>query len=401
MSTSSHPRLSLAFMLSALTAGHAANTMAVFVLPAVAPAVAVDYGLDPSLIGYQVSLVGFGVFVSLSLLGNMSLKIGACRTYQIGLGLGGTGMLIMLLPWTPFLIVGSVVVGLGYGMLTPSSSKLLVHYTPAARLGLVFSVHQLAIPFGGILAALVGPAVAVAAGWRWSVLLSAAQLYAVIAFMQRGRREWDEDRKPNAPAVSGNPLAGVTTIWAKRSQRLVSIAGGCFSWAQFCVVSYVVVASVETLGMSLIVAGTLLTVVQASSAVSRVFLGWLVDRLQNTARVLAWNAGILFFACLAALTMSPGLPLIALYVLFAILGGTTGSWPGTVLAEVGRLAPQGQVSLATSGALVIINTGKMVGPVLFAIIYAVSQSYAIAFATLAIPTAVCLGCLVAAQGRKG
>ena len=399
MSSGSHPGLSLTFLVSALTAGHTAGTMAMFVLPAVAPAVADDYSLDPSLIGYQISLVGGGMFVSLSLLGNLSRKLGACRSYQIGLGLAGTGMLIMLLPWVPFLVVGSVVVGLGYGMLTPSSSKLLVRYTPAARRSLVFSVHQLGIPFGGILAALVGPAVAVAAGWRWSVLLSAALLYAVIALMQRDRREWDEDREPNAPAVAGNPFAGVTTIWAERSLRLVSIAGICFSWAQFCVVSYVVVACVQTLGMSLVVAGTVLTVVQATSAVSRVFVGWLVDRAQNAARVLAWVAGILLLACLAALGMSPALPLLAVYLLFAVLGGTTGSWPGTVLAEVGRLAPQGQVSLATSGALVIINIGKFAGPALFAIVYAVSQSYGIAFATLAVPAAVCLGCLFAAQRR--
>lgn len=283
MSSSSHPGLSLTFLVSALTTGHTAGTMAMFVLPAVAPAVADDYSLDPSLIGYQISL------------------------------------------------------------------------------------------FGGILAALVGPAVAVAAGWRWSVVASAALLYAVIALMQRDRREWDDDREPSAPAVAGNPFAGVTTIWAEGSLRLVSIAGICFSWAQFCVVSYVVVACVQTLGMSLVVAGTVLTVVQATSAVSRVFVGWLVDRAQNTARVLAWVAGILLFGCLAALGMSPALPLLAVYLLFAVLGGTTGSWPGTVLAEVGRLAPQGQVSLATSGALVIINIGKFVGPALFAIVYAVSS----------------------------
>lgn len=399
MSTRSRPGVSLTFLVSALTAGHTAGTMAMFVLPAVAPAVARDYSLDPSLIGYQISLVGGGVFVSLSLLGNLSRKLGACRSYQIGLALAGTGMLIMLLPWVSFLVVGSATLGLGYGMLTPSSSKLLVRYTPAARRSLVFSVHQLGIPFGGILAALVGPALAVAAGWRWAVLLSAALLYAVIALMQRDRREWDDDREPNAPAVAGHPFAGVATIWAEKSLRLVSIAGSCFSWAQFCVVSYVVVACVETLGMSLVVAGTVLTVVQASSAVSRVFVGWLVDRAENTARVLAWVAGILLLACLAALGMSPELPVLAVYLLFTVLGGTTGSWPGTVLAEVGRLAPQGQVSLATSGALVIINIGKLVGPVLFALIYAASHSYGIAFATIAIPTAACLGCLFAAQGE--
>jgi predicted MFS family arabinose efflux permease len=390
----------LAFLVFVLTAGHTAGTMAAFLLPAVAPAVARDFDLDPSLIGYQISLVGGGVFVSLSLLGNLSRKLGACRAYQVGLGLAGSGMLLMLLPWLPVLICGSLVVGLGYGLLTPASSKLLARYAPAARRSLVFSVHQLGIPFGGILAALAGPAVAVAAGWRWSVMLCAVLLYAGIALMQRHRREWDEDREPDAPAVAGHPLAGVATVWTESSLRLVSIAGGCLSWAQFCVASYAVVACVELLGMSLIVAGTVLTVAQASSAAGRVFLGWLVDRAQTPARVLAWVAGILILACVAAPGLALEPPLIAVYVLFAVLGATTGSWPGIVLAEVGRLAPQGQVSLATSGTLFIVNIGKLAGPVLFAIVYAVSHSYGIAFATLAIPAAVGLGCLVAAQGSR-
>ena len=155
------------------------------------------------------------------------------------------------------------------------------------------------------------------------------------------------------------------------------------------------VACVEALGMSLIVAGTVLTVVQASSAFGRVFIGWLVDRVRNTARVLAWTAGVLVLACLAALTMSPSLPLPAVYLLFAVLGGASGCWPGAILAEVGRLAPHGQIGLAISGSLVITNVGKFIGPILFVNVYALTRSYGMAFASVALPATVALVCLIA------
>jgi hypothetical protein len=40
--------------------------MAVLVLAAVAPAVALDYGINSSLIGYQISLISFGMMLTLT-----------------------------------------------------------------------------------------------------------------------------------------------------------------------------------------------------------------------------------------------------------------------------------------------------------------------------------------------
>lgn len=101
--------ISLPFLVTALIAGHAMSSMALLVLPAVAPAVARDYGVDASLIGYQISLVSVGMLASLSMLGNLSRRLGGARTNQIGHGMVGTGMLLMLVPSAMFLIAGSLV----------------------------------------------------------------------------------------------------------------------------------------------------------------------------------------------------------------------------------------------------------------------------------------------------
>ena len=127
------------------------------------------------------------------------------------------------------------------------------------------------------------------------------------------------------------------------------------------------------------------SVVQIASAVGRVIMGWLCDTLQNTALVLKWNASVLIVACAGALWMAPGWPPALVYALFAVLGFTTGAWAGTVLAEAGRLAPQEKLSAALSGMFVYLNTGKMIGPVIFANVYLATQSYGWAFASLALP----------------
>ena len=51
------------------------------------------------------------------LLGNFSRKFGACRAYQIGHGAIATGMLLMAIPSKALLIAGSIVIGMGHGML--------------------------------------------------------------------------------------------------------------------------------------------------------------------------------------------------------------------------------------------------------------------------------------------
>jgi MFS family permease len=384
-------------LLPALLAGHSFASMAVLVLPAVAPAVALDYGFDPSLIGYQISLVSLGMVVTLTLLGSTTRRYGAARTNQLGHALVATGMLVLLIPSSVFLIFGSLVIGLGYGMITPSASHLLMRYTPAHRRSTVFSIHQTGIPAGGMLAALIAPTITIFAGWRWAVILSAILLIGVVMLMQSGRRTWDDDRDRNAPAVTPNPFAGAIAIWRQRELRLITIAGSCFSWAQFCAATFAVVACVETLGMSLVAAGTVLTVVQIASASGRVLIGWITDRVGDTARVLAWNAGLLTVFTLGGLALNAETPLPLVYLLFAILGATSGCWPGAILAEVGRLAPQGQVSLAISGSLVITNVGKFIGPIIFANVYALTRSYGMAFVSLMVPAAIALYCLLAAR----
>ncbi len=53
-----------------------------------------------------------------------------------------------------------------------------------------------------------------------------------------------------------------------------------------------------------------------------------------------------------------------------------------------------------SGSLAYINPGKFVGAVVFANVYAFSRSYGFAFASVAVPALIALGCLPAEKNRK-
>jgi MFS family permease len=375
----------LAFLVGALLTGHIMASMALLVLPALAPEVAREYVIDPSLIGYYISLVCAGQLATLTWLGNVTRRYGGCRINQTGHGCVAAGLALMMVPSPLFLAAGAVVVGFGYGFIGPSFSHLLMRFAPPKRRNFIFSLQQTGVPMGGIAAALLCPAIALAFGWRWAMLLSVILLGMVVLLMQHGRARWDDDRDAAVPVWALNPLANMIMVWRHGPLRRIAIAGGAFCWAQFCVGAYTVVACVKVFDMSLIAAGGMLTVVQIFSAFGRMLVGWAADALRNTARVLVWNAMLMIALCIVSIGMAPDWPLAAIYVLFALLGMASGAWAGAVLAEAGRLAPQGQVTAALSGVLVYINVGKMIGPIVLANVYLFTQSYGWAFASLAIP----------------
>jgi len=181
------PPPSLAFLVFTLTFSHAMSVGSMMVLPAIAPVVAAEYGIDPSLVGYHISVVSIGLIVSLVLFANLSRRLGSARTAQIGQCLVAAGMLCAVLPSVGFLLPGSLVIGLGFGLLAPPASVLMMRFSPPARRNLVFSIQQTSVPLGGVIAALASPAIAVNFGWRWAFIYAVVMLGMAIALLQLGR----------------------------------------------------------------------------------------------------------------------------------------------------------------------------------------------------------------------
>jgi MFS family permease len=365
-------------LIACLTAASMLGTAALTILPTLAPAVARSYGIPPVWIGYQFSLVAFFMTLSLLFLGNASRRWGAVRVVQCGVGAIALALGLVLLPSIAALLLASAIMGLGYGLVMPANSHLMMRFTPRANLNMVFSIQQTGIPLGAILAASAAPSIAVAWSWQWAVLLVTllVVLLAIILGVQRAR--WDDDRDASALLLR-NPFGGVSLVLRSARLRNLSLSGFCFSGAQFCVATYTVVALVEQLGYGLVQAGLMLSAAQAAGLASRLCCGWLADRSGDSIGVLRWLAVGMTVCGTASLTLTDAWPLAAVCVLFVGHGAATVGWPGTYLAEVGRLCPPGQVSSGTSGSLLFSNLGKMLAPLAFVAMQAQTGSYSIAF----------------------
>ncbi len=394
------PPPSLAYLVFTLTFSHAMAVSSMMVLPAIAPVVAAEYGIDPSLVGYHISVVSIGLIASLVLFSGLSRRIGSARAAQIGQCLVAAGMMCAILPSAAFLLPGSLVIGIGFGLLAPPASALMMRFAPPARRNLVFSIQQTSVPLGGVIAALVAPLIAVTLGWRWAFMYSIVMLGLAMVLLQIGRASWDDDRDPSHRALARNPFDGFRSNWRDRELRLLSFAGMSFCWAQFSVATFAVVACVAVLDMTVVQAGLVLVAVQVASTVGRMVAGWIADRIGSAGIVLAWMSWTMLVLSIGFFWLSPSWPLWFVYAMFAGIGLASGAWAGILMAEVGQKAPPGRVAAVVGGTLLYVNIGKFSGPAVFSATYALTHSYNIAFALLALPSLVAIACLRARRRRQ-
>lgn len=382
----------VSIVVGATLAAQTIISMAALTLPVLAPAIAQVLDVDASTIGYQVSLVYAGAMVSAAAGGTAVARLGACRTTQVALVLAGVAMLLAMAPHLAALVVASLLLGFGYGASNPAGAHLLTRFTPASSRNLIFSLKQTGVPLGGMAAALVAPSVMHLLGWRAALGVVTVLAVFALALLQPVRARWDDDRDAlgrtsslQAPPNSKKHgvFSGIAFVWTRRGLRYLSLMALCFAGVQLCLMTFAVTFLVREAHYTLVEAGVLLSAVQFAGAVGRIGWGWIADRLHASRATLVALGGLMLLATLATTQIDDQWSTIATAAVFIAMGVTAIGWNGVFLAEVARLAPDGEASTATGGALFFTFSGVLVGPALFTAVYSQLESYAGTFAVAA------------------
>ena len=369
--------------LLATTAIQVAASAAVLTLPAVAPLVAADLRLPTSLVGTYLSLVYVGAASAALAGGAAVLRVGALRLSQLALLACAAGLLLGLVPAAWVVALSAVVLGIGYGPVTPASSHLLARTVSPARMGLTFSIKQTGVPAGAALAGLVVPPLALLAGWRVAVA-AVAGLALVIAFATQPLRDGlDGDRRRDARFSLAHFAAALRLVGATPALRTMAAVSFVYAGLQMCVSGFIVAYLAEEVGLSLVTAGVGLTVANLAGVAARIGWGAFADRVLSPRATLALLGGLMAASSAATAMFSAAWPLLALLVVVAVLGGTAIGWNGVYLAETARVAPAGQAGLATGGCLFFTYVGVVCCPFLFGLLQRASGSYALCFAAAA------------------
>ncbi len=352
-----------------------------------APALAADLDITPKWIGVFIGLVYVGGMLASLSCGTLIRRWGAIRLSQVAvlvcaLGIGS----VAVLPAHGVALAGlaAVVIGLGYGAITPASSHVLARTTPASRMGLVFSIKQTGVPAGVALGGLVLPALSLAIGWRVALGSIAVAGLAIAWSAQSIRAALDDDRQPATRltlAGLAEPLALVL-----RSPVLLRLSGTSFglSAVQVSVTTFLVVFLTGAMEWSLVAAGLMLTLTTVAGMIGRIGWGVVADHVERPRNVLVLIAGLAAAGAAAFAFAGPGWPVAAIAVVAFALGGTAIGWNGVQLAEVARNAPPGKAGAVTGATGFITFFGVVVGPPAFGAIAASPAGYRGAFLLLAL-----------------
>lgn len=372
------PRVGVATAVGVAFAVQAGVALVIFAPPVLAPAATRTMGLDPSTVGVFTSLVYLFAAIAAVSSARPVAALGALRASQICLLLCAAGIALVATAWLPLVLLGAMLLGIGYGPVTPSSAIILVSTLPARVRSLGFSVKQTGVPVGAGVCGLAIPALVAAFDWQVAAWALAAAAVAGAVLCQPLQRDFDEGVRGSGPSASTSPLGSLALVWRLPRLRELAIGSFVFAGIQMCVVTYLVVFLTET-GLGLAAAGLAMTCAMIGGLVGRIGWGWVADNLLAPRRTLALVSLLMGVTSLGLACVAPAWPLAAVIALSVAAGLSSIAWNGVYLAEVAHRAPPGMATAATGGTMFCTYAGVMVWPTVFYVAHAATDSYVASF----------------------
>lgn len=369
--------------LAATLAMQTLATMAAYSLPAAAPAVARDIGVDSSLIGFFVSLI-YGISILSAVLSPGFIhRLGGVRVGQLVL----LAVLAMLATTATgslaAIVLGAVLLGFGYGATAPVSTHVLVPLTPVSKLNLVLSIRQIGVPLGGVLGSLIVPPLVLLIGWRPALLLQLIPVLILIGALEVVRRRWDAHTDARRPLFQGSWMLALRVLIDNRGIRRLSMAAFIFSGIQLSFIAFMTVHLTQVTDLDLVTAGQVLATYQIFGVVSRPIWGWCADNLLQALRLLVVLGLVMGLAAVAAGQIASDWPLWSILLVAAVGGATASGYTGLAYSELARQGGD-QRTEATAAGSAVMFAGVMLLPSSFGVAVSLLGSYMVAYAALGV-----------------
>jgi MFS family permease len=373
-------------------------TMAAYSVPALAPAIARDLGIEGALAGYFVSTV-YGVGIASSLMAaDLIHRFGAVRLGQAVVAATLAMLLISASGSLATLALGAIALGSAYGVTAPVSTHLLVPRTPPRIVNLVLSIRQIGVPLGGVLGALLLPPLALRLGWQSAFLLQALPAALLLLLLEIPRRSWDSKVGLQSTARTGGLRQIGSLLGGSGELQRLTLASFVFSGLQLSFVAFTTVQLTSRADFGLVAAGQALATYQMSGVITRPIWGWIADRWIPARRILVFHGVVMGAAALAAGQFGPGWPVGMVLLTCAVAGATASGYTGLAYAEFARLGGTRRTEATGLGSAAMFS-GVLVLPSLAAALVTMSGSYALAYGGLG-AAAILTGLMLAAGNPR-
>lgn len=340
------------------------GTMIMYAPAVVASAAQADLGVPASSVGVLTSICYVGATAATMISGQAISRLGPMRWSQICLLMMACGTGLIASANLLLVMAGGLILGAGYGPLTPASSAILVKRAPLRLRATILSVKQTGVPAGGALAGMIIPLLILAYGWKTAVLTLGGFCLLITALVQPTRKEFDRADFRYLPTGKQGILEPLRVL--RTDPRLWEGALVSFIYAgmQLMFVSFFVVYLTQHVGLTLVMAGGAMAAGMIGSVVARLMWGVVADRWVRPRALLAWIGIGTSLATVTMALITPAWPLFSIYAVGIAMGMTSVAWNGVFLAEIARIAPKGDIGMATSASMIFTYGGVVFCPVL-------------------------------------
>lgn len=332
-------------------------------IPAIASLIRDDLGLTLAQAGSFLSAYYVGPIVMSLPAGTMADRWGIARTLVLGqLVIAGGLVAVSASGSYGILIVLMMGAGVGYGMLNPTSTKAVMAWFPPSQRATVVGLKQVGLPFGGAVGATLLPALALAIGWRLSIVAAAALIAVTAVASMIVYRD-----PPGVPVPSGGTRGALRSVLLARDLWLVALATLVFAAMQTVWMAFLVLYLRDVVGLPLLAASRYLALAQLSGMAGRIAFGMLSDRTFHGRRraplVLAGCGSTLCSLAIAA--TGPGTPAVALAPLAVVFGFAGIGWNGVQHTLMAELAGPRSAGTALGLGLAVSSAGVTIAPPIF------------------------------------
>lgn len=341
-------------LVSLITTWHVAASLCFYAVSAGTPFFRQAFSLTGTEIGLVITVLMLGYAVFLLPFGVATDVFGERRVLTLGLmGLGIGSVFVAAVPSYGMLLPAVFFLGSQYGTATPGTNKAIFDNIETAREHRALGIKQVGPTVGSAIGAILITGTAGLLFWQAGFLIvGGVGLGVAVVFYTAYTRA----------ATLSAPRPAASGIIRNRPYILLLAAGMCIGAVLYTTVGYTVLYVEEGIGAAVVIGGAALALLQVSSSIGRISVGWLADVLPGapparTGSIL--TVQILIGGILFRLITTIGTPVHAAVVL-AALGffalGSTGlyySCISTIVADddLGSASAGGQLAAVIGGLL--------------------------------------------------
>lgn len=337
-----------------------ASGAAMFVtgLPVLAPTLQSEFDLSLGEIGVLLAAAWVGSTLTLLPWGLAADRFGERIALTLGLSVCAAFLAAAAFAttfWALFLLLA--LAGAAGSSVNSASGRAVMQWFAPSERGLALGIRQSAIPAGGVIGALVVPALAAAGGSEAAFLFLAGfcAFGALIGglFLRRG------DAGEDLASTSIRRTLADTRLWR------LCVGSGVYLYAQLALIGFAVLFLHEQHGVSAGRAALVVAVSQVIAAGLRIAIGRWSDVLGSRVRPLRL-VGLAVAASLTVIAALSSGPLWLLVAALAIAGGLSMAWNGLSFAAAAELAGLRRSGAAIGFQQTVLSGIGVVAPPLFA-----------------------------------